>query len=837
MSSKYYDTLWRDSIQHLKTQVKSENDHTSFNDDLSNKSKAKAKSKFTRQSTEDFFQYLARLYVNYIHIFHRLEICYDAIIQPQKRLDVKATLEVVISRIIEIKYHLNSFCNLPSESSSEPVVKQPSSEIDNLNLEPILRSLNMSPNHLEIPIPRFFKEDEKLSYAQRDALIAGYMKLRLGIDKVELKRATALYHENKIDMAVKKSIACSEKNENLSNYKWIDDPIEEIDFETDDSAATAIQKIARGLLSRKKTSLCEKREKTLIGMRNHDRREMQEVENSLRNSYSLRKQEQSENHSLYEEALVQLKNIVLEEEGYEIREKLREERTNWITEQIANTNTIPDSLDSFYQKDLQQNELNDESIDAEKKTNKKEQNEKLKKEDCLLEETDKNIWKSESLDLIHEDIKLFEENWLFLDEPEYNREKCNISMAKDRIIRPQIESELANSLDHMLLMHLKHIKGLHEDKKKKGKKDRKKQKKGKKGKKGKNVGKSSREKPLPGSKIPEMKNMDTEEMLSILIENKVIINDFRKDLKISDFIGEDFSCPSDKSSNNSQTSKMIGSRLSSLARLRGLVTENCILPLGSRTIRSKMNEESNIRSIMFNGPEGSGKKFMAEIVAAELGAMLIDISPFRLRGIFDDKGGPTKLIHLIFSLVKEKLYAPVVIFMDDCEQFFLPLGKKKKRPPVDKNGPVRFQKDLLIYKNQSLNKDDRVIIIGNSKRPEVADLKSIKWKGPAGKPEKQGFFEMILSFPFPSYPDRYLLWRTFIQERIINCDKTHDINHSSFNLNALALLSEGQTAGSIKKIVENVLSFQRVRRLKEFPLKEEEFIIMIEKTKLSSLNI
>jgi len=33
--------------------------------------------------------------------------------------------------------------------------------------------------------------------------------------------------------------------------------------------------------------------------------------------------------------------------------------------------------------------------------------------------------------------------------------------------------------------------------------------------------------------------------------------------------------------------------------------------------------------------------------------------------------------------------APVVIYMDDCEQFFMGGGKKAK---MDKEGPSRFQK-------------------------------------------------------------------------------------------------------------------------------------------------
>jgi hypothetical protein len=50
---------------------------------------------------------------------------------------------------------------------------------------------------------------------------------------------------------------------------------------------------------------------------------------------------------------------------------------------------------------------------------------------------------------------------------------------------------------------------------------------------------------------------------------------------------------------------------------------------------------------------------------------------------------------------------PVVIYIDECEQFFAG-GKKNK----DKDGPSRFKKDLLLYKNLALGPEHRVIIIG-----------------------------------------------------------------------------------------------------------------------------
>lgn len=37
------------------------------------------------------FQHFACLYIKYIQIYKRLEMCYDAMVHPQKRIDVKVT--------------------------------------------------------------------------------------------------------------------------------------------------------------------------------------------------------------------------------------------------------------------------------------------------------------------------------------------------------------------------------------------------------------------------------------------------------------------------------------------------------------------------------------------------------------------------------------------------------------------------------------------------------------------------------------------------------------------------------------------------------------------------
>jgi hypothetical protein len=71
----------------------------------------------------------------------KLEDSYDQIIHPQKRRDIKKSLETAMARIVQIKRELVRF---------GPNGKQS----DYLNLEELLIDLKLPPEAVEIPVPR-----------------------------------------------------------------------------------------------------------------------------------------------------------------------------------------------------------------------------------------------------------------------------------------------------------------------------------------------------------------------------------------------------------------------------------------------------------------------------------------------------------------------------------------------------------------------------------------------------------------------------------------------------------------------------------------------------------
>ena len=94
----------------------------------------------------ELFQHYACLYIKYIDIYRKLEDCYDQIVHPQKRIFIKKTLESTICRICELKKEL--------------VMYHPRPGVPYVHLDQLLFDLKYDPSIIEIPVPRYFREDD-----------------------------------------------------------------------------------------------------------------------------------------------------------------------------------------------------------------------------------------------------------------------------------------------------------------------------------------------------------------------------------------------------------------------------------------------------------------------------------------------------------------------------------------------------------------------------------------------------------------------------------------------------------------------------------------------------
>jgi len=97
---------------------------------------------------EERFSHFAVLYIKYIEIYRRLEECYDQMVHPQKRIFIKKVLESTICRICEMKKYLIAYNYRPGSIY--------------IHLDGLLFDLKYDPSVIEIPVPRYFKEDDNI---------------------------------------------------------------------------------------------------------------------------------------------------------------------------------------------------------------------------------------------------------------------------------------------------------------------------------------------------------------------------------------------------------------------------------------------------------------------------------------------------------------------------------------------------------------------------------------------------------------------------------------------------------------------------------------------------
>jgi len=221
--------------------------------------------------------------------------------------------------------------------------------------------------------------------------------------------------------------------------------------------------------------------------------------------------------------------------------------------------------------------------------------------------------------------------------------------------------------------------------------------------------------------------------------------------------------------------------------------------LGSALVRKRHPEE--VRSILFYGPAGTGKTQVVRSIATETRSIVYDISPIVIKDVYNqDKKDGEKMIAMV--MVTAKKYAPSLIYIDECEKVFPGKKKKKKgekkakKKTNDPTNPARIKKALIKWKGKWITDETRITIIGCSSEPHEG-----------GKKDFKKMFDKAIYFPFPDYTTRRLIWKTFIE------DRAKFKLPPEFPLSTLAHISEGYSAGSIKKTCENVLTEFRKTKL------------------------
>ncbi|KAK5869889.1 hypothetical protein PBY51_024572 [Eleginops maclovinus] len=730
-----------------------------------------------------FFQRLAMLYVRYIQIFRQLEEIYDQVVHPQKRRVIRAILDGVIGRVLELKNEM---------------VEKEFSEYH--YMDDILHDLKLTPEALEIPIPRYFISERGKELQKRTTMLTDILKMVEVTESPEPLMAKDMSQEKAIKIIQVAERArqgrlrakLNEESRNMNRMYRTKDP----GTEAIESATVCIQKVWRGFMQRKRTKIVREEEMIFLGMAMDPKFQAPSpAEVAALSSEACTKIKQEEHCEDYQKSLVSVTNQLRDVEGDDISKTMKEQIRQWFIECRDTTGSFPDYPDEedggsaliFAEKNpkqlLEEIAAKEEEDSNNKPKGKEEKKEKGKKEkgkdDEEEEEAGLKMLPSAFLPDLEMENKIFEDFWKNRNETRNFSQRHEVELIKEER-RKIIEAEIRVKVDEQMRQELAEWKlAVDKDKGGKTKANAKKKKGSKSGK------KKKKEKDLTADRT-------LESLCQELVEEGLLKQ--ANDVRLHDYMGDYSYLGTTLRQNDIEP-------MPSLSDVRQVLSLYAVLPLGSQYVHEKA---PLIKAILLAGPEGVGKKMLIHAICQETGANLFDLSPLNTAGKYPGKSGLAMMLHMVFKVAR--LLQPSVIWIEDAEKMFY-----KKVPKEEKElDPKRLKKDLP--KSLKLIKgEDRVLIVGTTKDPLSADIKSLC-----------KMYSKIILIPRPDYGSRYILWNQLIRKR--GGDVTR-----SLDLGSLAKISDGYTPGHMVQVIQSIITKRRILQQANRPLTAAEFVAPLAK--------
>ncbi|XP_056108270.1 dynein regulatory complex protein 11 [Rhinichthys klamathensis goyatoka] len=724
-----------------------------------------------------FFQRIATLYVRYAQIFRQLDEAYDQSVHPQKRRAIRQVLEGVMGRVLELKNEM---------------VEKEFSEYH--YMDDIIQDLKLTPEDLEIPIPRYFIHERNKVLQDRERLFAATLNQ---MDVTE-KTVPNVMHMLTLERAIKVIQVAERARQGRLRAKFMREihkdserqkKADEQESVSTDQAAVCIQKVWRGFMQRKMTKRLREEEMIFLGMAmdpklSYPSQNELAAQNNKANRHTRQEEHEDDYQKSIESVIYQLRDV----EGPEMKETMKDQIRQWFIECRDATGSFPDYPEEedggsaliFAEKtpeELAEELAAKEEDDANKKPKGKEEiKEKGKKGNVEDEEEEPGLKMLPSAYLadLERECKTFSEVWKNRNESKNFSQRHELELIKQEK-RKEIEVEIRKQVDELMRQELANWK-LAVDKEKSGKgKGAAKKKKASKGGK-----KKKKDKDLTADRT-------TESLFEELVEQELLKK--AENVKLKDYLG-------DYSYLGTTLRQSDIEPMPSLSDVRQVIALYAVLPLGSQAVHEKA---PLVKSILLVGPSGVGKKMLVHAICQETGANLFDLSPLNVAGKYPGKSGLQMMLHLVFKVAR--LMQPSVIWIGDAEKMFY-----KKVPKDEKElDPKRLKKDLpKILK--SIKGEDCVLIVGTTNDPHSADLKSLC-----------KFYNKIILIPRPDYASRYVMWKELIK-------KNGGELTSVLDLSSLAKISDGYTQGHMVQVVRSILTERRIQQLPKRPLTASEFV-------------
>ncbi|XP_072536868.1 dynein regulatory complex protein 11 isoform X2 [Salminus brasiliensis] len=731
-----------------------------------------------------FFQRLATLYVRYVQIFRQLEEAFDQIVQPQKRRVIREVLDGVMGRVLELK--------------NEMVEKEYS---EYHYMDDVIQDLKLTPEDLEIPIPRYFISERSKVLRDRSKMLSNILDRLEKVDKpkpagertlsvekaIKIIQVTERARQGRLRAKFMREIQRDQERQKKSKDR-------DLGKSAVDQAAVCIQKVLqvwKGFMQRKRTKQEREEEMIFLGMAlDHDLPRPCTAAVVAEDTKSRRRTKQEEHEEDYQKSVISITNSLREVEGPDMKETMKDQIRQWFIECHDATGSFPDYPEeedggsSLIFADKTPQQLMEElAAKEEEETNKKpkgkeETKDKEKKQKLQGEEEEEEpglmMLPSAFLSELQKGQKTFSEVWQNRDESKNFIQRHEAELIKEEK-RKKIEAEIRLQVDELMRQELANWKlAMGGEKSGKAKATAKKKKASKSGK------KKKKDKDLTADRT-------IESLYQELVEQGLLKP--ADNVKLQDYIGD--------YSYLGTTLRLTDIEpMPSLSDVRQVIALYAVLPLGSQVVHEKA---PLVKATLLVGPSGVGKKMLVHAICQETGANLFDLSPSNLVGKYPGRNGLQMMLHMVFKVAR--LMQPSVVWIGDAEKMFY-----KKIPKEEKElDPKRLKKDLpKILK--SIKGEDRVLIVGTTNSPLSADLKSLC-----------KLYTKIILIPRPDYASRYVIWKQLIQ-------RNGGVVTSALDISSLAKISDGYTQGHMVRVVQSVLTERRIQQLAKRPLVAAEFV-------------
>lgn len=180
------------------------------------------------------------------------------------------------------------------------------------------------------------------------------------------------------------------------------------------------------------------------------------------------------------------------------------------------------------------------------------------------------------------------------------------------------------------------------------------------------------------------------------------------------------------------------------------------------------------RGILLTGPSGTGKTYLAHVIAGELRLPLLYVSAASI--VCSVRGDGEKKIREIF--LKAGKLSPSLIFIDEIDTI------SNQKENFSKETEKRILSQLLICLDKlRLKKNKKVIVLAATNRINDID----------GSLRRPGRFDKEIKFSFPDYPARLEILQLFTSKLLLE---------SYIDIENLALKTKGFTSGDLSELVK-----------------------------------